>query len=748
MKVSLKWLSALVNIKDLKPEEIADKLTFAGVEVEDIIYLSSATNLVIGKVLYCEAVEGTHLHITKVDMGQKYGITQIVCGAKNVRKGLRVIVAREGANLPMGKISKTTIKGIESNGMLCSLKEIGMDEKYMSKEQLEGIEEVNENIEVGQENVLELFGLDDVILDMKLLANRCDLNAMKNVAYEVSTLFNREVYFNYKTIENDEEFVFKVDSLSEKCPTFLARVIKNISIKDSSPIIKEYLRNMGIRSINNIVDIGNYIMLLTGQPVHMYDFDKLNKKELIVKDDLDTTFVALDGNSYQVKPGDIAITSDDKIMCLGGIMGSGLCEIDEFTKNIVVEVANFNFASIRRTSVRLNLTSESSIRFTKGIDPNQGNKVLDLLSLEVKKSCLSAKVCNINTYDVFDHRPLSIKASVSKINNILGLQLTKKQILDILIKDHIEISNIEDDFFVATIPSFRLDFYGVNDLAEEVIRIVGFDSIITSLPVTEISVGSLTEVQKRKKIGREFLLNKGLSQVQTYVLVSEKLTKDFTIINKNEAYKLLNPMTEDREFVRTGLLPSLLNCANYNFNHQNKEFSFFEMSDIDSYNYKSKHLGIILMGNNSLWGNIETEQYDFYHMKGLIVNLFSVFGVDEKRYTIKRLEDNVYMHPGKSAGIYLNKKLLGYFGNLHPNKAKEYSLDKANIVVLELDYTAFAEMRTSANKFKTISRFPRIEKDYNFILDKNQDYSEVLTLIKKEGRTIINDCYLIDIYEG
>ena len=388
MLVSLKNVSQYVDIKDLSPKEIADKLTFAGVEVEDIRKLASGTNLVVGHVLECVAHPNSdHLHVLKVDLGPKYGINQIVCGAPNARAGLKVIVARVGAKLPEIEIKDGVIRGEESNGMCCSLLELGVDGKYLSDYQKDGIEELPEDAPVGEENVLGYLGLDDVVLNLKVLANRPDLLSIFNVAREIGAIFNRPV--NIPSVKAKADFKTKlvVGSRTKRCSQFSGKEIKGIVTKPSPKWMSDYLMAMGVRSINNIVDIGNYVMLMTGQPLHMYDADKLAKAELFAQDDYEGDFLALDEKTYKIIKGDIVICCNNKPMCLGGVMGSLECAVDENTKNIYIEAASFDGASIRHTSNRLGLASESSSRFVKGTNHFRSEFVLDYAAELINELC-------------------------------------------------------------------------------------------------------------------------------------------------------------------------------------------------------------------------------------------------------------------------------------------------------------------------------------------------------------------------
>lgn len=748
MKVSLNLLKKYVDLEGLTPEEIAHRLTFAGVEVESIEKIASGSKLVVGEVIYCENMENSdHLHVTKVNCGPKYGTLDIVCGAPNCRKGIKVIVALDGCVLPGGTIKKGQIRGHESNGMLCSLLELGVDSKYLSEEQTKGIEELPSSFEVGDENVLSLLGLDDVILDLKLLANRSDMYSLLNVAREINTLFGKEINLPKISVKETFKANFPVDSKTEKCPQFSARVVKGIVTKESPKWMKEALRSFGIRSINNIVDIGNYVMLLTGQPLHMYDLDKLEKQELIVRDDIEGDFVALDEKTYKLQKGDICITSNGKVMCLGGVMGSLTCAVDENTKNVVIEAANFDYASIRRTSIRLNLSSDSSQRFVKGINPNQYNFVMDLTADLLLSLADAKEIAEVNTYLKEKYVPNKIKSSVKYINGRLGINFSKEEIISALKAAHIEIEDKGDEF-VATIPDQRIDIGGEADLSEEVIRILGFEHIKSKLPVTELFVGGLEPNLEKKRIVRSYLRGIGLDEVLCYSLMKESEINDFRILNKDEAYHVINPLTDEHEYVRTNLLPSLMNTLVFNKNHSNDNVAIFEVSDIYSLpEHKHIHLGIVMVGNDLRRYSMSGEAYSYYHAKGVVDSLLALFNIDEKRVVIERSNLDEF-HPGKSATIKIDGKLAAIFGELHPNTLKKYHLDNDNVVALEMDLGVLFNTKTGLKKMEEISRYQSVKRDFAFIFDDKVTAKEVMIEVRKVNRDLIKAVEVFDVYRG
>lgn len=748
MKVSLNLLKKFVDLEGLTPEEIAHRFTFAGVEVESIEHIASGSKLVVGEVIYCENMENSdHLHVTKVNCGPEYGTLDIVCGAPNCRKGLKVIVALDGCVLPGGTIKKGQIRGHESNGMLCSLLELGVDSKYLKEEQTKGIEELPSNFEVGSTNVLELLGLDDVVLDLKLLANRSDLYSILNVAKEIKTLFSKETKIPEVKVKENLKASFPVDSKTEKCPQFSARVVKGIVTKESPSWLKEALRSSGIRSINNIVDIGNYVMLLTGQPLHMYDLDKLPKKELVVRDDIEGDFVALDEKTYRLQKGDICITSSGKVMCLGGVMGSLECAVDEKTKNIVIEAANFDYASIRRTSIRLNLSSDSSQRFVKGINPNQYNFVMDLTADLLLSLAEAKEIAEVDTYLKAEFKPTEVASSFEYINARLGTSFSKEEILGALASADIKVEE-KGEKFVAIIPDRRIDITGEADLSEEVIRILGFENIQAKLPVTELFVGHLEPNLEKKRIVRSYLRGIGLDEVLNYSLMRESEINDFRILNKDEAYRVLNPLTDEHEYVRTNLLPSLMNTLVYNKNHSNDNVAIFEVSDIYSKeNKKHIHLGIALVGNDLRRFAIKGEAYSYYHLKGVVDSLLALFNIDEKRTVLARCSEQEF-HPGKSATLKIDGKFAAVFGELHPNTLKRYHLDKENVVVLEMDLGVLFDTKTSLKKMEQISRYQSVKRDFAFIFEDKVTSKEVLSEVRKINRDLIKEVEVFDVYKG
>ena len=751
MLVSLKNLSRFVSLEGLTSEQIADGLTYAGVEVEEIKHLAFGTNLVIGEIIECvKHPDSDHLHILKVNLGDKFKIVQIVCGAPNARKGLKVIVARVGAKLPEIEIKQSKIRGVESNGMCCSLRELGVEEKYLSEKQINGIEELDVDAPVGEEKVLEYLGLDDVILNLNVLANRPDLLSIYNVAREVSAIFNREVVIPVASERVDFQTMYVAGSETNHCSQFSLKEVRGIVTKPSPKWLSSALNSLGIRSINNIVDIGNYVMLMTGQPLHMYDADKLPVEELIARDDYEGDFVALDEKTYKVIKGDIVITSDHLPMCLGGVMGSLACAVDEETKNIVIEAASFDSATIRHTSNRLGLVSESSQRFVKGTNHFQSKDVLNLAT-DLLFTLADAKECS-NTVEHQSEvkKERQIRTSVAYINNRLGTEFTNFMVKDALNRLFFNISiDEESGEFIANVPDFRLDVHGPADLSEEVIRLLGYENVKSELPTLQLKLGNLTLKQDRRKNIREYLLIQGLNECLTYSLVSKEEVSVLNTLNDDEPYKIINPLTDEHQFFRTHILGSLLKCASYNVARQNRNFALFELGFVQTSKSRSEHLAMVLVGKKNNRGLLETANFDFFDAKGLLEGIMEIIGIENTRYKLEKLDHHLNdFHPGKSCKIIFQGQQIGVFGELHPNLITALDFNKNPVVAFELDLTNILEAKVAIKKMTSIAKFPSIQRDLSFLIDKNIPVKDVIKTIKMVGKDLVKNVEVFDVYEG
>ena len=746
MKVSLNWLKEYVNISKLTPEELSSIISKAGTEIEEICYFAKGNNLVIGNVEECEDIEGTHLHKTLVNIGDEK--IQVICGAPNCRKGINVIVALPGANLPVNggvTIKKGMIRGYESNGMLCSLVELGVDNKYLKEEQINGIEELDENAPIGNKNPLEYLGLNDVIFDFKCLPNRGDTLAMYSLAKEVGACIKEKVNPLEEISLNEVKNEYNVISETENCKLFTCRSIKGIKIKESPKWMKQYLESSGVRSINNVVDIGNYVMLLLGQPIHMYDADKLDDKIFIVKDNSTLKFEALDDKEYQLENGDITINIGSKVGCLAGVMGSKSTMIDDNTTNVVIEAAIFDGVRVRKTSNRLNLISESSQRYVRGIDNNITEYASKLCAKLLVEYAEAKEVSEIKKHDECDHELKIVSTSAKQINKLLGTEFTTSDVVDVF--NRLDFKNeVKNEVINVTIPSYRHDISIWQDLAEEVIRIIGFDDFKETIPASTLD-GLYTPYQKKRKQIREYLLNNGVHETINYTLDSIKYVNDFNVFNNDEPVNVMQPMTEERSHLRTSIISSLLHTVNYNLNYRVKDVNIFEISRIYTQNNEFERLGIVLNKDykNTRWikGNI----CDFYSLKGLIEGILSMLGIEPVRYNIVRVEkDNQYYHPGRSAYLTIGRKIVGVFGQIHPLMEKKYDVDTC--YVAELDLVELLNLKSSKIKFEDPCIYPYSSRDIALVVKDDVSSADIIKLIKKNSKGIINGVEVFDIYKG
>lgn len=747
MLASYNLLKNIVDLDGISPKEIADKLTFAGLEVEGIEYLAQASNLVIGQILEVQNhPDSNHLHILKVDEGEKYGVEQIVCGAPNVRVGLKVIVARPGAKLPAKDIviCKSTIRGVESNGMCCALNELGVDKLYLTEAQINGIEELNDDAPVGEENVLAYLGLDDVVFDINVLANRSDCLALYSIAKELGSLFNRKVNIPtpIKYDEVDSEFITSSDT--EDCPQFSIKAVKGVVTKPSPLWLQRALMAEGIRSINNIVDIGNYVMLLTGQPLHMYDMKKLKGNKFVVKNNFEGDLVALDEKSYHIENGDLVVTNDDVPVCLAGTMGLLNVAIDDDTIDIAIEAANFKGSTVRKTGNRLGLSSESSARFQKGINPYQDEFVLDLTAQLLVELAEAKVVCKTVRYSTLNENDTKIECSISYINSRLGTAFTKEEIVNVLTRLNIKVCDVDGDNFLAFPPDYRIDLKCDADLSEEVIRYIGFGAIKSILPEMPTTTGGYTSFQQKRLNLRNLLINQGFNEVLTYALVSPKLNDSFVVLNNDEPYVILNPMTVEHSITRRGLVASMLEVVEYNIAHQQKDLAFFEVSGIDTKTQVYQELCVCLNGSKNIRGLLEKKPYDFYDIHGVMEAIFNMLGIDKNRYKEVRLEDSKYYHPGRTTKIMMEKDIIGVCGQVHPTLSK----DIGDTYILNLNLTKLFDVRVSSTKMSPVSIYPSVTRDLAFVVNKNVLAGDMIRTMKKNGKSIVKDIQIFDVYQG
>lgn len=744
MLVSKKWLSKLVPIETYETQSIAERLTNAGFEIERIETLAEGTNLVIGLVEACEPhPDSDHLHVCQVNVGDHR--QQIVCGAPNVATGQKVIVALEGAKLPQITIKKSVIRGVESNGMICSLLELGVQEKLVSQASKTGIEILEESAILG-EDPLAFLGLRDDIFDLSLTPNRSDCLAMFSFAKEVGAILNLPVNLpSTEPIKIEEKpSTLSVHSMTNKNPLFLGRVIESVTIGPSPKWIQEALISSGIKSINNVVDISNLVMLETGQPMHFYDIDALKQREITVKTGFNQTVEALDHNEYQLLPEDIVITSNHEPIGIAGVMGLGDSMIHEQSRGIIMEIASFDPVSVRRTSKRLDLFTESSIRYAKPMDPlapfKAMNRALALLVEYADAKGIEAMVqAGESEYDTTE-----VMVTVHHINAVLGTKLTSEAVMDVFTRLDFKPQLKQDEVIFVTIPSYRQDIRIAEDLIEEVIRIVGYDAITSTLPLLPQTIGKLEPEQINRRVIEEVLLGAGVDQITTYTLVSEKKTIGTDALPN--PYRLLSPLSEERAYVRNQLVHSLLDVLAYNASFKNNDGLYFEVSRVYGQDVSEERLAIIGRGQwlPATW-NQPRINVDFYVMKGLVYDVLDQLGYKEQRITLIENTTNLTQyHPTRSAQVCVDRKPIGMIGQLHPTLLKELKLKEAYYVELSLEQLKQAKQGNT--KFTPISKFPSVKRDIAIVVEPSVQAQAVENSIKRHAKSLLKEVTIFDVF--
>ena len=739
--ISLEWVSDYIDIKDQDLKELAVKITRAGINVEKVIS-NNIENLVIGQVISCiPHPNSDHMHICKVDVG-KTNPVQIVCGAPNVKAGIKVIVALEGAKLPGGVIKNTQLRGVDSNGMICALCEIGLEENT-KENYAKGIFIVKDNLKNGAPAIPAL-GLETTLYELDIHKHRNnDCYYHIGFAYEIAAILNRKVTLpnmTYKTSTDDVNNYISVEVDTPKCPYYAGRMATNLTIKESPRFIKKRLLDAGMRPINNVVDISNYVMLEFGQPLHFFDKDTLGEKIVVRNAWEEEKLVTLDNTERTLKTSDIVITDGKKSICLAGVMGGLNTEVTENTKNIFIEAAIFDNISIRNTANRLNLKSEASIRYGKGLSYEYTNYALDRACHLLEKYADATILNGTVVYDKLDKTPKVVTFKEDDISKLLGIDIKPKDIEHEL--DRLEFPyEFNNNNFTVTIPSRRLDIDpNVNDIAEEIVRLYGYENLACTLPKVEIKQGEYKGDVKYRKIIASRLRTLGLTETRTYTLTSPSMASTFNYEGKTHL-NLPNPMSIDKSVLRTSLIPSMLNVYNYNKARKVNDMFLYEISKTYDVNFEEESKIAILMKGNYILNEATkvNVKCDFYLIKGILENLLNYLGFAGRYHFVKGEVDS--MHPKRSAKIYLDDIFLGVIGEVHPSLCKE------EIYVCEISLNKLMQ-EIKPLKYVAASIYPEIVKDVAFVVAKNLPVEEIMAEIKKVGQEILTNISIFDVYTG
>ena len=740
--ISMNWVKDYVDLKDENLEELAVKITRGGLNVENVI-TNHIDHLVIGEVLECtDHPDSDHLHVCDVNVGDE--VCQIVCGAPNVRKGIKVIVALPGAILPGDfEIKAGKIRGIESNGMICAKFELGLEEKT-KETYAKGIEELGSDAKVG-EDPIEYLGLDDTIYDLDYHKRRNnDVYYHIGFAYEVATVLSKKVTLppaDYKEISDNIKDHFSLSVETEKCPFYMAKMVKNVKIGESPNFIKKRLTNAGMRPINNVVDISNYVMLEYGQPMHFFDYDKLGNK-ILVRDAKDNEeIITLDGKNRVLNEKDIVITDGEKAVCIAGVMGGENTEVDESTTTILIESAIFDSVSIRTTASRLDLKSEASIRYGKGLNFEYTIAAINRACYLLEKYAGGEVLAGEIRHDKVDKTIKELDFRSEEINKMLGIVISDDDV-------KVELERLDFEYtydrgvFHVIIPRRRLDVEAnVNDLAEEIGRFYGYENLVSTLPRVPIRQGIYApDVKIRKEISKR-LRSLGINECKTYTLTSPKMASTFKY-DGMENIVLPNPMSVDKSIIRTSILPSLLNTYEYNKARKVNDILLYEISKTYNINYEETQKVAILMKGNYITNSCNNSniKVDFFLLKGIVENVLDYLGF-KNRYSFEVDKEIKELHPGISARILLDRKPIGIIGRIHP------SLKKDDIYVCELAINPLMASIKSI-KYKEANKYPEMVKDVAFVVDNELANSEIEAVIKKSGGRLLSNIEIFDIYNN
>lgn len=767
MRVSTDWLSDYISLEGVTSEDLASRITSAGIEIDVIEKRNQGiNNVVVGYVKSKEKhPDADKLNVCVVDAGQEEDL-QIVCGAKNVDAGQKVPVALVGAKLPGGlDIKKAKLRGVLSQGMICSAKELGMNDKLLPKELQEGILVLPADTEIGKP-IVDVLGLNDEILELDLTPNRSDCLSMLGTAYEVSAILGREL-----SLPNPEKEMLEVhdaaaDHISvtigadEQCSHYAARYITGVTIAPSPLWMQNRLMAAGVRPINNIVDITNYVMLEYGQPLHAFDADQLKDGAVHVRmAEAGETMVTLDGAERNLEPHMLVITAGGKPVALAGVMGGLDSEVTDGTVNIFLESAKFDGGTVRKTSRQLGLRSEASSRFEKEVDPAAVIPALNRAAALMAKYAGGSVHQGIVEAGSAQTEPSVITLSLEKLNRYLGTELSLLEVKTIFSRLHFPSGDAGQGLVDVQVPSRRGDITLDVDLIEEVARLYGYDNIPTTAIEGPTTPGSLTEAQAIRRSLRRLLTHSGFQEVLGYSFIHPQQAEVFTSLSEGgKAVKLAMPMSEDRSVLRTSLLPQLLDIAVYNHNRKQPDLALFEIGNLfhtqeetlTKQPQERPVLGLLLSGRKgSKQWNVQPAKVDFFDLKGALETVLDYLGI--------RADDIAYeangpagFHPGRSASVYVgqgeNKHLLGVLGQIHPKTQQE--LDLEDTYAAEILLEPLYDLTNARVAYRDLPRFPGMERDLAIVVNEEVEAGSLIQVIRENAGELLQQIQVFDVFTG
>ena len=753
MLVSYKWLKELVDVTVLS-EELAEKMSTTGIEVEGVSSPAEGlSKIVVGEVISCEDVAETHLHVCQVNVGEE-ALRQIVCGAPNIRAGIKVMVALPGARIADNyKIKKGKIRGLESLGMICSLGELGISDSVVPKEFSDGIQILPEEAVPG-DSVFPYLDLDDEIIELSITPNRADALSMRGVAYEVAAIYDKSVHFkDFPLLETQEQAgeQLSVAIETDKAPFYATRILENVTIAPSPQWLQNLLMNAGIRPINNVVDVTNYILLYFGQPMHAFDLDTFKGNQIVVREACaGEKLVTLDDEERELEMSDLVIAVADKPVALAGVMGGAATEISSQSSRVVLEAAVFDGTSIRKTSGRLNLRSESSSRFEKGINLATVTEALDAAASMIADLAGATVQAGIVSAGQVDTSDVEVVSTLSDVNRVLGTELTYTDIEDVFRRLGFGLTGDAEKFTVS-IPRRRWDIHIEADLYEEIARIYGYDKLPATLPKGDGTAGQLTETQKLRRKVRTVAEGAGLTEVITYALTTPEKAVQFST-NPSNLTELMWPMTVDRSVLRQNMVAGILDTVAYNVARKNKDLALYEIGKVfeQTGNPQEELPTEINSFAFALTGLVTEKDFqtpavpvDFFYAKGILEALFDRLGLKVEYTATQALAG---MHPGRTATISLDGQVVGFVGQVHPVTAKDYNIPET--YVAEVNLTAIEQAIQPAKPFVEITKFPAVTRDIALLLKAEISHKEVVEAIEAAGVKRLTDIKLFDVFSG
>ncbi len=749
MLVPVKWLKDYVDINNIAIKELDEKLVMSGSKTETVTKASKEIEgVVIGKILEIKGhPDADKLIITKVDIGNE--ILQIVTGATNLNEGDIIPVALAGAKLPGGlKIKKGKLRGEISNGMLCSPEELGFSENVVPKESKQGIFILRGEYTLGMD-ALEALDLDDYIIEFEITPNRPDCLSMIGMARETAATFNSKLKYPDIVIKEEVDDIKDYTSIEvqdeDLCPRYAARLVKDIKIQPSPMWMQIKLMKAGVRPINNIVDITNYVMLEYGEPLHAFDLDQLEEKRIVVRRAKENEMIkTLDDVERKLTEDVLVIADGRKPMAIAGIMGGEDSEVSKNTKTILIEAACFDKTSIRSSSRSIGLRTEASSRFEKGIDPNVVTFALDRTCQLIEK--LGAGKVVKGTLDSFnnqrDKRTIMIRPE--RINKLIGINISTNEITDILERLELSVEKKGDKLEV-TIPTFRQDLEQEIDIVEEVARIYGFDVIEATLP-EGTTWGARTNAQEIEHFTRNALHGLGLNEITTYSFVSPKVFDSANI--KEDSYlrnslKLINPLGEEYSVMRTTLIPNMLEVLARNYKRNVQKARAFELGKI--FMPREIPLENLPVEKKVLTLGMYDKEADFFTLKGIICNLLDRLGI--KEYKFEPEKNHSTFHPGRCATIVYENHILGTIGEVHPDVLEKYGIDE-RAYMADVDFNIILQITRMDRLYRPLPKYPAITRDIALIIKEEVYAREIEDIINKNGKPLLEESKLFDIYKG